>query len=204
MQSAYRAFTFVRKSLPVAAYCDGRISAAMNFAAVLDDKMSPLMHTADGRGTLLSEGIVIHDNPAMRQLAAVFKNDALNRLDISALKIDFVMKDGNITVPPFRTSLAGNPVTFHGSQSVEGALDYDLSLTLQRQFFGKEVDKLLRAIPGADGIRQMELDAHIGGTLANPVITPDLSKAVKAVAKEAEKALKGNLLQGLEKFFKKK
>lgn len=204
LQSAYRAFTFVRKSLPVAAYCDGRISAAMNFAAVLDDKMSPLMHTADGRGTLLSEGIVIHDNPAMRQLAAVFKNDALNRLDISALKIDFVMKDGNITVPPFRTSLAGNPVTFHGNQSVEGALDYDLSLTLQRQFFGKEVDKLLRAIPGADGIRQMELDAHIGGTLANPVITPDLSKAVKAVAKEAEKALKGNLLQGLEKFFKKK
>lgn len=204
LQSAYHAFTFIRKSLPVAAYCEGRVSTAMTFAAELDQAMSPLMHTANGSGTLSSQGIVIHDNPAMRQLAAVLKNDALNDLDISALKIDFQLKDGNITVPPFHTALAGNPVTFRGNQSVEGALDYDLSLTLRRQFFGKEVDKMLRSIPGTDALQQLELDVHIGGTLEQPLIQPDLSKAIKAVAKEAEKALKGNLLQGLQNLFKKK
>lgn len=204
IQSAYHAFTFIRKGLPVAANCEGRVSAAMTFAAELDQTMSPLMHTANGSGSLLSQGIVIHDNPAMRQLAAVLRNDALNDLDISALKIDFQLKDGNITVPPFHTALAGNPVTFHGNQSVEEALDYDLSLTLRRQFFGREVDKMLRSIPGTDALQQLELDVHIGGTLEQPVIQPDLSKAIKAVAKEAEKTLKGNLLQGLQNLFKKK
>lgn len=34
--------------------------------------------------------------------------------------------------------------------------------------------------------------------------TQDLSKAIKAVTKAAEKELKGNLLQGIQNLFKKK
>ena len=40
--------------------------------------------------------------------------------------------------------------------------------------------------------------------LSKPVIKPDLSKAIKAVTKAAEKELKGNLLQGIQNLFKKK
>ncbi len=140
----------------------------------------------------------------MNQLANVLKNDELNRLSISHLKIDFKLKNGNIVVEPFTTSFAGNPARIYGNQSVEGNLDYTLSITVNRKFFGKDINNLLKSIPGSNNIQNLDLDAKIGGTLTHPVIKPDLSKAIKAVTKEAEKELKGNVLQGLQNLFKKK
>ena len=71
-------------------------------------------------------------------------------------------------------------------------------------FFGKDIDNLLKSIPGSDNIKNLDIDAKVEGTLSKPVIKPDLSKAIKAVTKAAEKELKGNLLQGIQNLFKKK
>ncbi len=204
INAAYNAFSFIKKSIPVAMNCEGQISAAMHFAALLDQEMSPVMTTANGNGYLESKGILIHDNPAMNQLATVLKNDELSRISISKLKIDFKLQDGNITVEPFKTSFAGNPVTIYGNQSVDGKLDYTLSMNVDRKFFGKDINNLLKSIPGSGNIQNLDLDAKVEGTLAKPVIKPDLSKAIKAVTKEAEKELKGNILNGLQNLFKKK
>lgn len=204
INEAYNAFTFIRKSVPVAMNCNGQVSAAMKFAATLDKEMSPIMNTANGNGYLESKGILINDNPAMNQLASVLKNDELSRLSISKLKINFTLQNGNIVVEPFRTSFAGNPVTIYGSQSVDGVLDYTLSMNIDRKFFGKDINNLLKSIPGANNIKNLDLDAKIEGTLTKPVIKPDLSKAIKTVTKAAEKELKGNLLNGLQNLFKKK
>lgn len=204
INEAYQAFTFIRKSIPIAMNCEGQVSASMKFAATLDKEMSPVMTTANGEGFLESKGILLKDNPAMNQLANVLKNDELNRLSISQLKINFKLENGNITVEPFKTSFAGNPVTIYGNQTVEGKLDYTLSMTVNRKFFGKDINNLLKSIPGSNNIQHLDLDAKISGTLTQPVIKPDLSKAIKTVTKEAEKELKGNVLQGLQNLFKKK
>ena len=204
IHAAYEAFTFLRKSIPVAMNCSGQVSAAMNFSSTLDKEMSPVMTTANGGGYLESKGILINDNPAMNQLASVMKNDELSRLSISKLKIDFKLENGNIIVEPFKTSFAGNPVTINGNQTVDGQLDYTLSMNIDRKFFGKDIDNLLKSIPGSDNIKNLDIDAKVEGTLSKPVIKPDLSKAIKAVTKAAEKELKGNLLQGIQNLFKKK
>ena len=204
IHAAYEAFTFLRKSIPVAMNCSGQVSAAMNFSSALDKEMSPVMTTANGGGYLESKGILINDNPAMNQLASVMKNDELSRLSISKLKIDFKLENGNIIVEPFKTSFAGNPVTIYGNQTVDGQLDYTLSMNIDRKFFGKDIDNLLKSIPGSDNIKNLDIDAKVEGTLSKPVIKPDLSKAIKAVTKAAEKELKGNLLQGIQTLFKKK
>ena len=204
IHAAYEAFTFLRKSIPVAMNCSGQVSAAMNFSSALDKEMSPVMTTANGGGYLESKGILINDNPAMNQLASVMKNDELSRLSISKLKIDFKLENGNIIVEPFKTSFAGNPVTIYGNQTVDGQLDYTLSMNIDRKFFGKDIDNLLKSIPGSDNIKNLDIDAKVEGTLSKPVIKPDLSKAIKAVTKAAEKELKGNLLQGIQNLFKKK
>lgn len=204
VHAAYNSFSFIKASLPIAMNCQGQISAAMKFAATLDKDMSPIMNTANGNGYLESKGILINDNPAMNQLASVLKNDELSRISISQLKINFKVENGNIVVEPFKTTLAGNPVTIYGNQTVDGKLDYTMSMTVNRKFFGTEINKLLKSIPGSDNIQTLDLDAKVGGTLDKPVIKPDLSKAIKAVSKEAEKELKGNVLKGLQNLFKKK
>lgn len=204
INEAYNAFTFIKKSVPVAMNCQGQVSAVMKFAATLDKEMSPILTTANGSGYLETKEILINDNPAMNQLASVLKNDELSRLSISKLKINFKLENGNITVEPFKTTFAGNPVTIYGNQTVEGKLDYTLSMNIDRKFFGKDIDNLLKSIPGSNNIKNLDLDAKIEGTLAKPIIKPDLSKAIKAVTKEAEKELKGNILNGLQNLFKKK
>lgn len=204
IHAAYEAFTFLRKSIPVAMNCSGQVSAAMNFSSTLDKEMSPVMTTVNGGGYLESKGILINDNPAMNQLASVMKNDELSRLSISKLKINFKLENGNIVVEPFKTSFAGNPVTIYGNQTVDGQLDYTLSMNIDRKFFGKDIDNLLKSIPGSDNIKNLDIDAKVEGTLSKPVIKPDLSKAIKTVTKAAEKELKGNLLQGIQNLFKKK
>ena len=204
INEAYNSFTFIKKSVPVALNCEGKVSAEMKFTARLDKEMSPVMTTANGGGYLESQSILLKDNPAMNQLASILKNDELSRLSISYLKINFKLENGNIMVEPFKTAFAGNPVTVYGKQSVEGDLDYTLSMTVNREFFGNEINNLLKSIPGSKNIQNLDIDVKVGGTLVKPVIKPDLSKAIKAVTKEAEKELKGNVLQGLQNLFKKK
>lgn len=202
IHSAYNAFSFIKQSLPIAMNCNGKISAAMKFSSDLDKEMSPIMTTANGGGSLSTKGFVLNDNPAMPQLANLLKNDELSRLSISNLKIDFKIEQGNIIVEPFTTNIAGNPTTFSGSQTVDGKMDYTMSMNIARKYFGKDIDKVLKAIPGANNIQSLDVDVKLGGTLDKPTITPDLSKALKKIEKEAGKELKNNLLKGLDKLFK--
>lgn len=206
INAVYQSFSFIRKSLPITMNCNGKISSSMKLAATLDKEMSIIMNTANGNGFVESKGILINDNPAMNQLASVLKNDELNRLSISSLKINFKIENGNIIIEPFKTTLAGNPVTIYGNQTVDGNLDYTLSMNVNRKFFGKDINNLLGAIPGSNNINNLDIDAKVSGTLSKPVIKPDLSKAINTVRKEAEKELKNKakdgILKGLEKLFK--
>lgn len=200
--STYHAFSFIKESIPIAMNCSGKISAAMKFSSELDKEMSPIMTTANGGGSLSTTGFLIKDNPAMLQLASLLKNDELSRLSIANLKIDFKINNGNITVEPFTTNIAGNPTTFQGTQTVNGEMDYVMSMNIARKYFGKDIDNVLKAIPGANNIKSLDVDVKIGGTLSKPTVTPDLSKALKSIEKEAGKELKNNILKGLDKLFK--
>ena len=187
IHSAYNAFSFIKQSLPIAMNCNGKISAAMKFSSELDKEMSPIMTTVNGGGSLSTKGFVLNDNPAMTQLASLLKNDELSRLSISNLKIDFKIEQGNIIVDPFTTNIAGNPTTFSGNQTADGKMDYTMSMNIARKYFGKDIDNVLKSIPGANNIQSLDVDVKLGGTLDKPTITPDLSKALKKIEKEAGK-----------------
>lgn len=206
IQSAFNSFSFVRQSLPIAMNCQGIISSEMKFSAILDQHMALVMNSVNGGGFIESKEVLINDNPAMTQLAGILKNDELSRLSISYLKINFKLTNGNIVIEPFKTTIAGNPVTIYGQQSLEGQLDYTFSANIDRKYFGKEINNLLQAIPGSNNIKNLDVDLKLEGTLNKPVIKPNLTKAVNALKKEAEKELKNKakdeIIKGLEKLFK--
>ena len=206
IKSAFNSFSFIRQSLPIAMNCQGLISSNMKFAATLDQNMELVMNSVNGNGFLESKEILINDNPAMTQLAGVLKNDELSRLSISYLKINFKLENGNIVIEPFKTTIAGNPVTIYGEQSVGGQLNYTFSANVNRKYFGKEINNLLQAIPGSNNIQNLDVDLKLEGTLNKPVVKPDLTKAVNALKKEAEKELKNKakdeIIKGLGKLFK--
>ncbi len=142
---------------------------------------------------------MIDRNPILQKLASTLKNEELNRISISALKIEFEIQEGNLTVKPFKTTLAGNPAIIYGFQSAEGNIAYNLSLNVQRKYFGKDIENILKNIPGSNNIENLDLDIKIEGTLKQPEVKPDLSKALKTIQKEAEKELRKKGRKGLMK-----
>lgn len=202
IHSASESFSFVRNNLPITMNCEGKISSVLNLSSDLSMDMSVRTNTLNGSGYIDSKGILINENPAMLKLASVVKNDELSRLSISSLKVDFKIDQGNITIAPFTTRLAGNPATIWGSQTVDGKIDYTISMNIDRKFFGQDIENLLRSIPGSKNIQNLDIDAKITGTLNRPQVQPDLSKAINKVRKAAEKDLKNKALKGLEKLFK--
>ena len=208
INAAFNSFTFIRKSLPIAVNCQGQISSDLKFTAAFDKNMELVMNSVNGGGFLESKGVIINNNPVMDQLAGFLKNEELSRLSIAYLKINFKLENGNIIIEPFTTTIAGNPATIYGQQSVDGRLDYTLSVKMNRKYFGKEINNLLQAIPGSKNIENLDVDVKLGGTLEKPTIKPDLTKALNTIKQEAEKELKNKakdeIIKGLDKLFKKK
>ena len=151
---------------------------------------------------IVSRNFLINDNPTLNKLSTLLKNNELSRLSISKLKIDFAIANGDITVKPFTVDLANIPTTIQGTQSVNGELNYTLSMNVDKKYFGNDINNVLKTISGSDNIKALDVDVKIGGTLDKPTVTPDLSKALKTIQKEAGKNLKDNLLKGLNKLFK--
>lgn len=203
VEEAYHSFSFIQESVPIAMNCSGALAAAMTFQSVLAQDMSLIMNTVNGNGEIETNSLLINDNPTLSKLSGVLKNEELNRISISQLKIKFNIKDGHITLEPFTTKLAGQPTTISGKQTPEGDLDYTISMNVDRKYFGKDIEKVLTAIPGSSDIKNLDIDVKIGGTLDSPTVSPDLSKALKSIEKAASKELKNNLLKGLENLLKK-
>ena len=208
LDEAYKSFSFIRETLPVALHCRGKVSVTTRLAAELDREMSPVISTMSGDGSLAATGILIDGNPVLDELATLLHNEELSRLSISNLKIDFTMDRGNITVKPFTTRFAGQPVTMRGTQGAGGEMDYTLSVNVAREHFGKEIEKLLAPLPGSSRIKDVDIDVKIRGMLHAPTFSLDLSRVQQAVENAVKEQVKENLQEelkkGLDKLFKKK
>jgi uncharacterized protein involved in outer membrane biogenesis len=208
LSEAYNAFSFVREALPLALHCRGKVSAAIRLAALLDREMAPVMNTLNGGGALSIANVVISGNSALDELSALLQNEEISRLSISSLDVHFKMEQGNIAVEPFTTRLAGLPATISGKQSVDGQMDYTLSLKVDRARFGRDIEKLIAPLPGSANIKEVDVDVKVGGAIDKPTFTLDLSKIRKTVEKAVTDQVKENVqkevIKGLEKLFKKK
>lgn len=201
----YKSFSFIRKNIPFAINCEGQLSAAFEFKTKLDKQMEIIPSTLNGNGFLASRGIIINHNGTLDALSAIVNSDELKQLTIAQLKIDFDIVEGNIHIEPFTTNFVGNKLTMSGDQTVNGGLNYMLSLDIKRKYFGREVEKLLRSIPGSGNISSLPIEVSITGTLDKPEVKPNLTKAIKQVTSEAVKEFNkssGNdILKGLKKLF---
>lgn len=197
INSAYHSLSMMKKMMPIAMNCEGSISSDMNINGFLDEKMTPIPATLNGKGSLHSRRIIIKDNKTFDALAAALKNDDFKRISISQFDMEFEITNGNVVVKPFDTKIAGNKATIYGTQSVDGKLDFTLDMKLPKEDLGSDINQYFEKVPGLDDIPEFDVSVKITGTVDHPVVKPDLSKAIKqaqkAVAKELERRAKKEL-----------
>ncbi|WP_101311046.1 AsmA-like C-terminal region-containing protein [Labilibaculum manganireducens] len=197
INSAYESLSMIKKMLPIAMNCSGKISSDLKITSLLDQEMSPVMNTLNGNGAIHSKMIVIKDNKAFDALAAALKNDKYKRISITQFDMNFVITDGNVEVKPFEAKVAGHPAQIYGTQSVDGKLNFTMDMKLPKDELGKEVNQYFDKLPGFDEVKELDVAVKITGTVDNPNVKLDLSKAIKqaqqAVAKELERRAKKEL-----------
>ncbi|MFA8436146.1 MAG: AsmA-like C-terminal region-containing protein [Marinifilaceae bacterium] len=197
IKSAYESLSMVKEMVPVAMNCEGKVSADLSIASKMDEEMSPKMKTLNGKGAFHSRKIIISDNKAFDTLAKLLKNDSYKRISLTQFDMKFLIKDGNVKVPPFKVKIAGHDATIYGTQSVEGNLDFTMDMKLPKNELGKEVNQYFDKLPGYDNVPDLDVAVKIGGTVSDPEVKLDLSKAIKqaqyAVKKELERRAKAEL-----------
>ncbi|MRT93248.1 AsmA-like C-terminal region-containing protein [Ancylomarina sp. 16SWW S1-10-2] len=199
IKSTYESLTMVKEMIPMALNCEGKVSSDLEIKAQLNEEMNPVMNTLNGKGAFHSQGIIIKDSKAFVALAKALKNDSYKRISVSKFDMDFVITNGNIIVKPFTTKLAGHPATIYGTQSVDGKLDFTMDMKLPKEELGSDVTKFLDKIPGNKSIEKLDVSVKITGTVDDPKVNLDLSKAIKQAKDAAMKELKKKGTKELEK-----
>lgn len=194
INSAYESLSMIKEMVPVAMNCEGKVSSDLKIASLLDQEMNPVMKTLNGNGSIHSKEIVIKDNKAFDALAEALKNDSYKRISVTQFDMDFVITNGNIQVKPFDAKVAGHPARIYGTQSVDGKLNFTMDMKLPKEELGKEVNQYFDKLPGFDSVKELDVSVKITGTVDDPNVKLDLSKAIKqaqkAVAKELERRAK--------------
>jgi hypothetical protein len=185
--------------MPIAVNCEGKVSSDLKITGLLDKEMNPVMSSMNGGGSLQSQHILIKDNKAFDALAKALKNDEYKRISVSQFKMQFVMKNGNIEVKPFKTKVAGHQAVIYGTQSVDGKLDFTMDMKLPKEELGKEVNQYFDKIPGMDNVPALDVAVKITGTTDNPNVKLDLSKAIQQAQKAVMEELKRKGRKELEK-----
>lgn len=199
INNAYHSLSMIKEMMPIAVNCEGKVSSDLKITGLLDKEMNPVMSSMNGGGSLQSQHILIKDNKAFDALAKALKNDEYKRISVSQFKMQFVMKNGNIEVKPFKTKVAGHQAVIYGTQSVDGKLDFTMDMKLPKEELGKEVNQYFDKIPGMDNVPALDVAVKITGTTDNPNVKLDLSKAIQQAQKAVMEELKRKGRKELEK-----
>jgi hypothetical protein len=197
INDAYHSLSMIKQMMPIAMNCEGKVSSDMSITCLLDAEMNPIPSSLNGKGSLHSRKILIKENKAFDALAAALKNDEYKRISVTQFDMEFVITNGNVEVKPFTANVAGNPATIYGTQSVDGKLNFTMDMKLPKEDLGSDINAMFAQVPGLDNVPAFDVAVKITGTVDNPVVKPDLSKAIKqaqkAVAKELERKAKKEL-----------
>ncbi len=203
INSAYHSLTTVKKMVPIAMNCHGKVASDLKVTSILDAQMQPIPQSLNGKGSLHSRKILINENKALNALATALKNDNYKRITVESLDIDYIITNGNIEVKPFKAKVAGHKAEIYGTQSVDGNLDFTMMIQLPKKELGSKVLGTFDKLPGMDKVEVLDVGVKIVGTTEDPKVKLDLSKAIKQAQKAVTKELKHKAQKEGKKLFEK-
>ena len=204
--AAYQSLTGFRKMMPVAGQSQGKISTVLKMKGQLTPDFKIIPASVDGNGLLITENLRIVDSPVFKQLKGILLPEKLKNVEIDDFTGNFIIKNGNIDLKPFKTKVAGQETTVFGNLSAENLLNMKLDFKVNRDVFGNDIQNILSVIPGNKKIDMLPAGVIITGPVGNPEVKLELDEARKIVTNAAKSELQNSLDQigkGLKKLFEK-
>ncbi|MFV0484536.1 MAG: AsmA-like C-terminal region-containing protein [Bacteroidales bacterium] len=187
--------------LPIGKRANGNFSLNMDFSGDLDENMSPVLSTLNGKGTFSSSEITFATNQVITNvLGKVLKNDKFsNGMKIKAVSTGFTLENGNLILPEFTANLLDQTAAISGKVGIDQTMDMNIDLDLDRAHLSDNINSLISKIPNSDNINTIPIGVNLSGDMKSPKISLD-TKAAENIAKEQ---IKEAAKDKITNFFKK-
>lgn len=197
--AAYQSLSMMRRYMPIAARSQGNISSKIKFKGRMNEKLEIIASTLDGDGFFNTQNLQILDSPTFDQIRGVIKKEKLKNVRVDDFTANFNIENGNLLLKPFKTKIADQETTIHGSLSAESILNMDMDFKLNRADLDDDINNALGFLPGSDNIKIIDATVKLKGSLKNPDVSLDLSKARKQIQEEVKKSGKKEIEKKVKK-----
>jgi hypothetical protein len=172
--NAFSSFNTVQKLAPFAEKMNGKFSTNFAIAGALDQTMMPLYETITGEGLLKVAQASLTDVKLLSAASAVTSlKDSDGTVSLKDVLLNAKIEDGKVSVEPFDVKLGGYTTTVSGSNSIEGALDYQMKVqSVPTGGAGKAVSSAISSLTGTNSLSMDKVDVKlgVGGTFLDPKV----------------------------------
>jgi len=188
LPAACQSISTFRRYLPIAAQSQGKFSTQFSLAGIMNEKMNLEPTSLNGTGVFNIQKLMIINSPVFDQIRGIIKKEKLKNVKVDDFTAKFQFENGLLKLNPFKTTVADQQVTIYGNLSADREINLNMDFVVNRDDLGTDINKGLDILPGSQNIKVVEASVILKGSITNPNVSLDLSKARKQIEQEVKKA----------------
>lgn len=197
-QKVWNSFEIIQKFAPIAENAKGKFSGTISLDADLNKDLSPKLETVNSKGSINTKSVSIIGSDMMAKLAKETKIAAFKQLNLANLAVQYLIKDGKLSVEPFNIKYEDMNVNVSGFSRLDQSLDYVLAIEIPRKAFGNATNDFVNSLTGKaqqKGVNinlgeKIKFDVQIIGTFTNPVFKTGLKDKATSLVDDAKEQVK--------------
>jgi hypothetical protein len=197
--TAYQSLSTFRHYLPIAAKSQGKFSTQLGLSGVMNEKMNIVPTSLNGNGLFNGQNLMIVDSPLFDQIRGIIKKEKLKNVKIDDFTAKFQFENGQLTMNPFKTTVADQQATIYGTLSASRQINLNLDFLVNREDLGADINKGLDILPGSQNIKIIDASVILKGPIAKPEVSLDLSKARAEIEQQVKKASVDDIKESVKK-----
>lgn len=146
IQTTYNQVSSVKEMLPFAEKAKGQYSMSLSINTLVDNAMSPILNTLDGKGGLETKQVVAEGGKLANEIADKLHDDKYRQYEFKNMKANFKIVDGNITLDPFTTQFNGNAATIEGVSNLDQTIKYKIATEIPRANLGGAANSVIEGL----------------------------------------------------------
>jgi hypothetical protein len=199
--TTFASLVTVQRLAPIARYARGRVSADLDVAGALGEKMAPVLSAITGEGRIGTAGVLIEGFPAFVRLADALHIEQLRNPAMRALTASLLVQQGRVHLRPFDVRVGELAMTVAGSGGIDQTLDFDLALAVPTSLLGARANQAITSLAsraGRAGIdlgdaQVVSLAAKITGTVTDPTVRPSFGGTAGSIREGVKQAAQAEL-----------
>jgi hypothetical protein len=186
--TAYQSLTTFQRYVPIASRSQGKFTTQLGLSGIMNEKMDIVPTSLNGEGVLNTINLMIIESPVFNKIRGIIKKESLKNVKINDFTAKFQFENGALKLNPFETAIADQPTTISGSLSAAREINMTMDFVVSRDVLGSDITKGLDILPGSENIQNVDASVVLTGSLTNPEVSLDLSKARAQIEQEVKKA----------------